>query len=377
MTIVVREAVAGARLAVRAEGQVGSCPACASAAFGTRHALILLVDGLRDPALARLYAGHDGVCLMHLLDALPGADSPTAEMLTERLLGSLSDRGEMAHPLVGLLAGIDADAPRRAMWRERLPSLSATGSTIQRLHERLEIDACPVCLAAGIAGRDYLQWLLTHAAEDDPSLDTDPGELCASHLHDAALADPSGAGSRAAQRKRTVRMAQLERFLGRLANTTIPERRRRRSSPDALDGIRGELLIAPHCAACHAREGVERAQQDLVAASLGLVAVRDRYEQGHGLCVRHARRIPDGPAARVVRQHADARLAVISWEVHETARKYAWAFRHESSGPERGGWLRALAQIDGRVFEGGAAPEGQHEPLLGGNDAAESSGATG
>jgi hypothetical protein len=57
-----------------------------------------------------------------------------------------------------------------------------------------------------------------------------------------------------------------------------------------------------------------------------------------------------------LRNHTDARLALLAWEVQETARKYAWAYRHEPTGPERHGWLRGLIQIDGRVFEGGPAP---------------------
>ncbi len=353
MTIVMREALAGARLALRPDAQIGPCPACESVAFGTRHAGTLLIDGLRDPALARLYAEHDGVCLVHLLDALPKADTSTVKILAERLLGSLYDRGGMS--LVGVLAGLDADAARRATWREQLPELATTGSTVERLNERLELDACPVCLAAGIAGRDYLEWLLRHSAEDDPSLDTDPGEFCARHLHDVALADPSNARNRAVERKRASRIAQLERFLSRLPHAPTAERRRRRSGPDALEAIRAELLAPPHCTACHARDGVERAQHDLVVASLGLVTVRDRYERGHGLCIRHARQVSDGPVGRVVRQYADARLAVIAWEVHETARKYAWANRHEPSGPERDGWLRGLSQIDGQVFDGNEA----------------------
>jgi mono/diheme cytochrome c family protein len=358
MTIVMREALAGARLSLRGELQAGRCPACESAAVSARHARTLLVDALRDPALARLYGEHGGVCLVHLLDALASADPPLAKMLAERHRRSLHDRAGIR--LIDLLAGVDADGPRRAVWRERLPDVAVTGSTVEHLHERLRIDACPVCLATGIAERNYLRWWVTHAAQNDASLETDPGELCPAHLHDVALADPSVASTRAAQRKRATRIAQLERFLARLAQAPVSERRRRRNSPDALDDIRSELLAPPHCAACHARDGFERAQQDLVAASLGLAAVRARHERGHGLCGHHARRVPDGPAMRVTRQHADARLAVIGWEVQETARKYAWAFRHESSGPEHGGWLRGLAQINGRVFEGGPAAIGEH-----------------
>lgn len=372
MTIVMREALAGARLAMRGEAQTGPCPACDSANFAARHARRLLFDGLRDPAIARLYAEHQGICLVHLLDALPETDRGALKVLAERLLGSLYEGSGFA--LVELLAGADADAPRRAMWQERLPRLSSTGSTVERLSERMEIDACPVCLAVGVTERDYLHWFLARSTDNDTSLDTEPGELCPTHLHDLALADPPVAFKQGVARKRTARIAQLERLLARLAQTPAPERRRRRTVPDGLDVVRGEMLARPHCSACHVRDGVERAQQDLVALSLGLAATRDQYERGHGLCARHARQVPDGPTARAARHHADARLALIAWEVQETARKYAWAFRHEASGPERDGWLRGMGQIDGRVFEGGPAPIGEHDTPLMADEMRESNG---
>jgi hypothetical protein len=67
--------------------------------------------------------------------------------------------------------------------------------------------------------------------------------------------------------------------------------------------------------------------------------------------------VPDGQA-RLARRCVDGRLGLLAWEVGETARKYAWAFRHEPKGQEQQAWLRALAQIDGSVFEGGPAPVG-------------------
>jgi hypothetical protein len=370
LTVVMREALAGARSAVRDNTEIDTCVACAAVASGSDRARALLIDGLRDPAVARVYAEHEGVCLVHLLEAVSVAGNSTLKMLTERLLTSLHQAAGWG--LVGLLAGTDADAPRRAMWRERLPNLPAAGCTVERLADRLRVDACPICLATGTAGRDYLHWLLAHSAADDPSLSRDPGELCARHLHDVALAEPSAASRQAAERKRAARIGQLELFLGSLAHAPVPARRGRRNNSDPLDEARRNLLVAPCCAACHAREGVERAQRDLVAASLALAPVRATYEQGHGLCVRHARQLRDGPTARFARHHTDARLALLAWEVQETARKYAWAYRHEPAGPERDGSLRGLAQIDGRVFEGGPAPTAEN-----GTTANESSGSGG
>ena len=251
MTIVMREALAGARSVLRDDTQIGSCAACAAVASGSTRARSFLLDGLQDPSLVRLYAEHEGICLVHLLDAAPVAPAATLKMLTERLLESLN---ENAGPgLIGLLAGSDPDAPRRALWRDRLPELPAAGSTVERLSDRLQIDACPVCLAAGVAGHDYLRWFIGHAAEGDSSLSNDPGELCATHLHDVALADPGVASNQAADHKRAARIAQLGLLLGRLADMPTAPRRSRRGTSDPLDDARRHLLTSPYCSACHAR----------------------------------------------------------------------------------------------------------------------------
>jgi len=40
-----------------------------------------------------------------------------------------------------------------------------------------------------------------------------------------------------------------------------------------------------------------------------------------------------------------------------------WCCRHEARGPEQDAWLRALAQVDGHVFEGGPPPIGRETPF--------------
>jgi hypothetical protein len=352
MTIIVREAIAGARQRLRDEGEPGPCPACEAVGFGGQRARQLVVDALADPATARAYSEHDGVCLAHFLEAADRVDASTLTLMTDRLLATL--RAPDTTAIVALLAGEDPDVDRRADWWERLPEGTSAGSTLDGLCGRLGVAACPVCLSAGLAECGYIRWFLERTVEDDPSLDNDPGELCRAHLHDLAHADRPLAAT-AIEHKRAGRTAQLERLRSRLAELAPPGRRGRRGGVD-LDAIREEVVTKAYCPACNARDGIERAQLELVGAALALSRVRDVYERSHGLCVRHAVQVSDGQAARLVRRHADARLGVLGWEVHETARKYAWAFRHESSGSERDVWLRALAQIDGRVFEGGPAP---------------------
>ncbi len=352
MTTVMRHALAGARQILRDGGQPGPCPACEAVAFATRRGRTLVVGGLSESGHAHLYSEHDGICLPHLLHAAEVAERPVLRLLAERLAARLEARAGSA--LVSAIAGADPDALRRATCRERLPDRTGDGSAVARLCGQLESESCPVCLARGQADRRYVDWFVERASERDPSLETDPGHLCAPHLHDVETVDEAGATS-AARRQRTTRLGQLRRLIDRLDQPPRPPRRGRRGATEDPVPGRNEFALTDHCPACNARDGIERAQLALVAAALGLRPVRDRYDCSHGLCVRHALRIPEGRATDMTHRHVDARLSLLSWEVEETARKYAWAYRHEASGPEIDAWIRAMGQIDGRVFEGAPA----------------------
>lgn len=175
MTIVMCKALAGARRVIREEVQLGPGPACETLEFGTGRARTLLSGRVQDPALAPRYGGRGDVCLGHLVDALTVAEPTTLKLLRDGLLESLHE--EFA--LIDLLGGADADAPRRAVWRERVPSVSYAGSTVERLTDRPEREACPAFLASGVSGRDYLGWFLAGSEGDDPSLGTDDLEAVA------------------------------------------------------------------------------------------------------------------------------------------------------------------------------------------------------
>jgi hypothetical protein len=169
------------------------------------------------------------------------------------------------------------------------------------------------------------------------------------------LIDPAAA-EYAVNRKRAAATGGLQRLRDQLDQPAPSAGRKRRSGTDAQDRVRSTLLSPHQCPACHARDDTERSQLGLLIASLSLAPMRRRYDESHGLCVRHAIRVTAGASAQLTHRHVDARLALLAWEVEETARKHTWAFRHEESGPEQGGWLRGLAQIDGRVLMGGPAP---------------------
>ena len=356
MTRVMRQALAGARERLGGEAP-GPCPACDASGSASERACQLLVDGLRDPAKARSYREHRGMCLPHVLQAAASAEHPVIQLACERLLASLEDLGQSG---LALLAGADRDASRRARWRDHLPT-HPTDTTIDALCARVAIETCPVCLSSGHMDRSYVRWLAERNREHDQSVVRDPGELCSTHLHDLYLADLD-AGAEAMRRKRAGRVGMLTTLIERLGRLSPPSRGRH-TSEDRLRSALEEFTFVPHCPACHAREAIEHSQLDLIGAALSLSAVRDRYEGGHGLCVRHAMQLGDTHPAHVARRHLDARLAVLAWEVDENARKYAWAPRHEPLGPERDAWLRGLVQIDGRVFEGAPPPAGTDQPL--------------
>jgi len=108
MTIVAREALTGALERIRGESRAGSCPACTSYAASSEYVNHLIIDALHRAGEARLYRQHVGVCLPHLLQLVPIADSSTANLVVERLAESLADSNQTA--FVEVLAGADDDA---------------------------------------------------------------------------------------------------------------------------------------------------------------------------------------------------------------------------------------------------------------------------
>ena len=116
MTTVMRHAVLGARGCIRDTTSAGQCPACEVAISAGRRAIRLVSDGLTDPAHARLYAAHAGMCVPHVVQAALVAETSTLKLITERLCESLT--GTRERPLV--------EKPTGAGWRRVMPSSLAT-----------------------------------------------------------------------------------------------------------------------------------------------------------------------------------------------------------------------------------------------------------
>lgn len=354
MTTVMSEALAGALQHLRGEGSSGGCVVCESLGGAAEYISHVVSDSLRSDSNARLYREHGGMCLPHVVQVASVAPPApeTFKLIAERLLASLGTAD--GETVVHLLAGTDDDASRRCRCRHRTPSVPSGRSTLERLARLLAVNACPVCLAGGLAEQRYLLWL--GERDDHPAgpVGNDPGELCGTHTHDAALSSQD-AGNYSLERKRMGVLLRLQQLLDGLSDLPAPSGRRR-SRTDSTAGVTGALRPLHACPACHARSVAECSELELLAASTALAPIRRCSEDGHGMCVRHALSLPAGALAELARRHTAGRIAVVAWEVNEAARKYAWQYRHELPGPEQDAWLRALVHIDGRVFLGAPAP---------------------
>lgn len=352
VTTVVREALTGAHARLRGPAPGGSCPACESALSRSGDVRHLVSNALLHKSEARHFTEHHGLCLGHALALAEAAPPAPMKLVAERLLDEL--RGHNPSTMLALLAGADDDASRRATWRTHLPDPGEAGTTVATLCAQLSVNACPACLAAGISERRYLRWFQEASVGGDPSLATDPGEFCATHLHDLALTDVAAARY-AIDRKRSATIAALQRLLDQLAQPPNPRGRRRASGTDVSDRVHTTLRPVHQCPACRAERTAELRQVQLLDAALTLPVVQRAYENAHGLCVRHALGLAGGTAGQLVRRAVDGRVAVLRWELEEIRRKYAWTCRHEPVGPEHDAWLRALVQVDGRLLGGGPA----------------------
>ncbi|HEY7622225.1 MAG TPA: hypothetical protein VH834_20815 [Solirubrobacteraceae bacterium] len=327
----------------------GECPACESVRQAREHAEGMLATVMGSRPLSAQYAERDlGACLAHLSDPNAFGEGGLARPLAERLRRDLATSG-----VLELAAGRDGDAALRVALRAMLPAALAADPPSSAEAERAtwQLDACPVCHAAGRAERRYLDWRRHEERADAIDLDQDPGTLCAAHLHDLAAADPR-AGARAATRVRERWCHELDGLLKRWPPGPSARRRLltngRRRAP-------APRLRPTVCPACRARDGAEDRHLDLIVRLLAQRPYAEAYESAHGLCLRHALRAGDGPAAPRIRHAVHARLLALEWEIAEAARKQGWEARHERPGPEQTARLRLAALLDGATFLGGPA----------------------
>jgi hypothetical protein len=334
------EALAGGLRLLSDGGRLGPCPACEAGEAAAQRAVTGILRALGEPPV-REALREGALCLPHTATLAAQAETAT-------------DVQAEALP-VARLAGLDPDAAPRARHQERLDPLLEAERARQRdaVAERWDADArlacCPLCLAGHRAARRLLRWAATTTGSGHPT----PEEtgLCPRHLHDLdAVGGPNVPALLAANAEAW--RARLARF-GREAGRGGGRAGRRAAA--------ARLLAPGRCRACEEERTAHARQAALLAAALHDPVRARAYEHAHGVCLHHALATGEGPpppeAAMVVLR---ARLALLDWELTEALRKQDWRTRHEVKGAEMAVGARAPTLLDGRVYAGVPAPNGEH-----------------
>jgi hypothetical protein len=348
----------------------GACEACAQAREVERREcfFLALLLGARGP---RCYGEPAFVCMPHLPQLALYLDADRIEGVLGihcRALAALSQL--LADPPVRCCADRIETAADEAIGmtlgppgRGAIPP-NATGAPfgddrdpVRRMRRRLNhLDGCAVCAEIGDACAEWLGWLAR--AADRAGDVTDLLPLCRRHVWQAR----SVGGAALAPALATLALREAEERLVYAGRAGAPRReptivpaavRRLWPGAAARNAVAAALRRGRECPLCRrAREAGERAIA-LLAALLEEAAGRRAFENGYGLCLRHAAQAPALPDARavgnIVASTMHARLALLRWELDEQLRRGAWQGRPERRGSESGAWLRAGARFAGTV----------------------------
>ena len=198
------------------------------------------------------------------------------------------------------------------------------------LCERLGAEACPVCLSTG-AGRAPTTFTGSPSARRATTIAGDrPGRAVRRLTCTTSRSWTGRSGVRRPSTSGRPGSGKLRRLLDRLGEPPAPSRRGRRRTVDEPDRARRARSLALLSRLQRARR---RRTLPARAGRCGTrAAARARPLRAQPRAVRAARACgsPTGRRPSWRRRHVDARLGVLAWEVEETARKYAWAYRHET-----------------------------------------------
>ncbi|MFG3527444.1 hypothetical protein ACGF8B_11925 [Streptomyces sp. NPDC047917] len=317
------------------------CPCCTAGDDATGRATETLLCALGHPPVRE--GVQDGaVCLPHIAVLATRAPYEYGLQLAESASAALEEERETAW-----LAGTDEDARIRAALHRRIDPLlldeerHRRRSTTSRWQADVGMDCCPLCLAEHRCARRLLKWAATTTGRGRPA--REESVLCARHLHDlAATGGPNVRAVLAENRSQWgTRLDHFRTLLGQ------DGKERDRAGP--------YLRSEPRCRACAEEREAVRRQAALLTAQLRDPVRAREYGHTHGICLRHALSWP-GPRPDPVQEVAEARLALLRWEIDEVLRKQAWHTRHEPKGAGTDLSLHAPTLLDGRVHTGLPAP---------------------
>jgi hypothetical protein len=207
--------------------------------------------------------------------------------------------------------------------------------TLARWKAALDLAGCPVCRLAQEAGRDFLVHVLREGKAHADVYDRirDAGNFCEGHTRILRRLGVERVGDR--------------RSLGRLYEWL-------------LDDLASDRTPRGSCPACEAAMEYERvsltAFRDLLHPETGDPDLRERFEQGEGLCLNHfvaaASLVEDRESFGILTDVQARAWDALSRNLKEYLRKHDYRFSHESKTPaEESSWVRAVAAISGAPVE--------------------------
>lgn len=207
--------------------------------------------------------------------------------------------------------------------------------TLARWKVVLDSPGCPVCLLAQEAGRDFLVHVVregkAHAVVYERIREA--GGFCEGHTRILKSLGAQSLGDR----------RSLARLYGWL-----------------LDDLASGSVPRGACPACEAAEQYERASltalRDLLHPVTGEPDLRERFEEGEGLCLEHfaaaAALVEDGESLMVLSDVQARTWDALSRDLKEYLRKHDYRFSREPKTPaEEQSWIRAVATISGTALE--------------------------
>ncbi|MFI5339519.1 MAG: hypothetical protein ACHQ7N_06745 [Candidatus Methylomirabilales bacterium] len=220
--------------------------------------------------------------------------------------------------------------------------------TLARWKTALNGSGCPVCRLAQEAGHDFLIHVLREgkAHADVYERVREAGGFCEDHTRVLRRLGVERLGDR----------RSLARLYGWL-----------------LDDLASDRTPRGSCPACEAAMEYERvsltALRDLLHPVTGDPDLRERFEQGEGLCLGHfvaaASLVEDGESLRILTDAQARSWDVLSRDLKEYLRKHDYRFSREPKTPaEEQSWIRAVATISGIPLEIAGHSSEEAHPLL-------------
>ena len=306
---------------------------------------------------SRCYGDPAIVCMRHLPPLLEYLDEPAVGDIVRchQHQAAALDPENTADPVIRTMLGPppSLDPPASAADSDG----DDRADPVSRMRRRLRaLPSCAICAEISDARAEWLAWLAEASEKAGKISDVLP--LCHDHVWEARrVAGPPLAPALAATVLREA--GQRLGFAADAASAYGGSQRLfdRLARAFGVAPVRRTVLAALHrgreCPLCmRVREAGKRALS-LLAALVESAGECRAFENGYGLCVRHAAdgmAMPDAPAFReIVLRTTRARLLLLRWELEEQMRRGAWQARPQRRGVESGAWLRAGARFAGSV----------------------------